>query len=145
LWKGERKLTKQNPGIPGFVCYRQANTKIYFPPLKQNPYKSRILPEDFMHRKTTFFAYQKGLAQGRREGFAEGLEEGAISAYTALDNELQMKLRHIADQLLCYGFHAEQILSITGLSAEELSELQPDTVSEMVTVTFSRAAAEPHF
>ncbi|AEF83798.1 transposase [Treponema primitia ZAS-2] len=72
-----------------------------------------------MHRKTTFFAYQKGLAQGRREGFAEGKEEGMIIAYTALMDEIAHQLQH-------HGLYADQIMAITGLSAEELSELQPD-------------------
>jgi hypothetical protein len=49
-----------------------------------------------MHRKNMFaaesiryskHAYHKGLAQGRKVSFAEGWEDGATTAYTALDGE----------------------------------------------------------
>ncbi|MFP3043083.1 hypothetical protein LQZ19_14815 [Treponema primitia] len=63
----------------------------------------------------TGYAYHKGLEQGRKEGFAEGREEGLIIAYTALDDEFQIKLRYMAEQLQHYGLNEEQIMSITGL------------------------------
>ena len=55
---------------------------------------------------------EKGRAEGRAEGRVEGLAEGEKKA--SLENARKMKLK---------GFSVEDIIDITGLSAEEISEL----------------------
>ena len=69
---------------------------------------------------------EEGLAEGRAEGRAEGLAEGkaegrAEGLAEGLAEGQKSKAREVAERLLKMHFTIEQIVEITGLSADEIS------------------------
>lgn len=56
--------------------------------------------------------------KGRQEGLQKGIQEGLL-----------LKAKEVAAQLLQQGFEVEAILKLTGLSAEQLKELQEPPVT----------------
>ena len=56
---------------------------------------------------------EKGLAEGREKGLAEGRAEGRVEA-----------LLEMARKMLAAGMPVEQIAELTGLTVEQLQEIQ---------------------
>ena len=55
------------------------------------------------------FAREEGLAEGRKEGLAEGLNKGR-----------QDTKRELAARMLDLGYSAEAVITVTGLSREDI-------------------------
>ena len=79
-------------------------------------YEARIKElNDFHAVKTT--SYKEGMEKGREEGIKEGVEKGKAEGE-------RKKAIETAKNLLKMGLPIEQVAQATGLSVEEISELQ---------------------
>ena len=81
-----------------------------------------ILRRDIMEESVTYQelrreAREQGIQEGRVEGLQQGLQEG-------LQEGLQQGLQQVALNLLRSGMNPEQVANFTGLSIEQVTQLQ---------------------
>ncbi|MEA5517786.1 Rpn family recombination-promoting nuclease/putative transposase [Limnoraphis robusta] len=85
-----------------------------------------ILRRDIMEESVTYQelrreAREQGLQEGRTQGLQQGLQEGRIEG---LQQGLQQGFQQVALNLLRSGMSLEQVANFTGLSVEQVTQLQ---------------------
>ena len=106
---------KDNTQTPGLQEAREKLNYMMMTPDEQHAYEDYIISV-YAARDVILTAKTEGRAEGRAEGLAEGRAEGLVEGRAEAS-------KLTARKMLERGFTKEDIMELTGLTAEELSQL----------------------